>query len=168
MMEGYNIFDYLCAFCCAVMAEMGDLLNMSYQKVNVYLFCWVEPGLCVAIWLLLLLIWLGLPGKRILAWAGIILTTVVVVAVIVLLAASLIRVIGHAEELMADPALAFNMNEPDPAIVNRFDNTVKVLSKTAKWWGLTYGAVNIIYYMLLLPVGILIECVKLFKYIRIN
>ena len=56
---------------------------------------------------------------------------------------------------MSDPRAIFNMNEPHPLYLSKFNETVKDLTLTASKLGISYAAVNLLYYVLLLPIGII-------------
>ena len=57
-----GLIEKLFAFCCATMKEMGGLFHMSYQKINVILFCYVELILFFFSMLALLYVLFRIPG----------------------------------------------------------------------------------------------------------
>lgn len=150
-----NIIERACAFCCGVMAEMSNLLEMSYQKVNVILFCWVEPGICLLLWFAFLWGCLHLPGTRAISWISLIISSLAILATASLLAISAVTLARHIEAGMSDPRAIFNMSEPHPLYLSKFNETVKDLTLTASKLGISYAAVNLLYYVLLLPIGII-------------
>ena len=151
-----SIIEKACAFCCGIMAEMGELLGMSYQKVNVILFCWVEPGICLGLWLVLLWSCLHLPCSRSLAWVSLVLNSLLIVATAVMLCISAIILVQHIKTAVANPMAIINLNETDPLFVNKFNETVQALSDVGHKLGISYAAVNLLYYVLLLPLGIIL------------
>lgn len=150
-----NIIERACAFCCGVMAEMGNLLEMSYQKVNVILFCWIEPGICLLLWFAFLWGCLHLPGTRALSWVSLIISSLAILATAALLAISAVTLVRQITAGLSDPRAIFNMNEPHPLYLGKFNETVKDLTLIAHKLGISYAAVNLLYYVLLLPAGII-------------
>lgn len=151
-----NIIEKACAFCCGIMAEMGNLLEMSYQKVNVILFCWVEPGICLGLWLVFLWGCLHFPWSRSLAWISLVLNSLLIATTAVLLCLSAIILAQHMNSTVSNPMAIINLNETDPLFVNKFNETVQALSDAGHKLGISYAAVNLIYYVLLLPMGIIL------------
>lgn len=160
-----SIIEKAGAFCCGIMAEMGNLLGISYQKVNVILFCWVEPGICLGLWLVLLWGCLHLPGSRGLAWVSLALNSLLIVATTVLLCISAIILTQHMRETISNPMALINLNETNPLYVNKFNSAVQTLYDVGGKLGIPYAAVNLLYYVLLLPIGILLGYWGIVKYI---
>ena len=156
MMGELNIIEKACAFCCGIMAEMGDLLEMSYQKVNVILFCWLEPALFIGLLFTLLWGWGHLPWRRRLAWISLAINTLTILTISVLLCISTTMLLKQFHEGLEDPMSILNLNESSSAIVNQFNNTVWILAAVGGKVGLSYAAVNLIYYAILLPTGIIL------------
>ena len=155
-MDDLSIIEKSCAFCCGIMAEMGNLLEMSYQKVNVILFCWVEPGICLGLWFVFLWGCLHFPWSRSMAWVSLVFNSLLIVASAVLLCISAIILTRHMQGGVSDPMSIINLNEADPLFVNKFNETVLVLSDVGQKLGISYAAVNLLYYVLLLPIGIIL------------
>ncbi len=144
-----------CAFCCGVMAEMGNLLGISYQKVNVILFCWMEPGICLLLCFALVWGFLHLPGCKALGWISLGLSSLAILATAILIAMAALMLVMHLQEGLADPTSIFNMTESHPLFASRFTEAVDNLTKMAGALHISYAAVNLLYYVLLLPVGII-------------
>lgn len=151
-----GIIEKACAFCCGIMAEMGNLLEMSYQKVNVILFCWVEPGICLLLWFAFLWGCLHLPGSKALSWVSMGVSSLAILATAILLAMAALMLAKHLNEGPADPISIFNMTEPHPLYSGRFTEAVDNLTKAAGTLHISYAAVNLLYYVLLLPAGIIL------------
>lgn len=148
--------EKICTFCCGIMGEMGDLLDMSYQKINVILFCWVEPGIFLG--LLLVFLWgcCCFPGNHGLAWVSIVVNTLVILVTVVMLCISTAMLVKQFRDGLADPMSILNMNETNTMYLNWYSDTVQTLLHVGGKLGISYAAVNLLYYVLLLPTGIIL------------
>ena len=155
-MEQLSFIEKACAFCCGIMAEMGNLLDMSYQRVNVILFCWVEPGIFIGLFLTLLWGWMHLPLRHRLAWASLIVNTLAILVTVVLLCISTIMLLKQFHIGLEDPMSILNMNETNPQVLSHYDVTVRALIIIGGKLSLSYAAVNLLIYVLLLPAGIIL------------
>lgn len=155
-MEQLSFIERACAFCCGIMAEMGNLLGMSYQRANVILFCWVEPGIFIGLLLTLLWGWMHFPLRRRLAWASLVVNSLAILTTIVLLCISTIMLLKQFHIGLEDPMSILNMNETNPMYLNWYNDTVQTLLHVGGKLGISYAAVNLLYYVLLLPVGIIL------------
>lgn len=155
-MEQLGFIEKACAFCCGIMAEMGNLLEMSYQKVNVILFCWVEPGIFVGLLFVFLWVFFRLPGSRGLAWISLVANTLVILIMIVILCISTTMLVNQLCDGLVTPMFILNMNETNPMYLNWYNDTVQTLLHVGGKLGITYAAVNLLYYVLLLPMGIIL------------
>lgn len=158
-----EFIDYLFVFCCSTMMEMGNLLHMSYEKINVLLFCYVEPILFLTSILGLLYVIIRLPGYgtigRIFLWMGLF----VIAIVAVLLVVSAINVFHHIGNLSSYYDLIHNSKESAAYISAAFNGTVKWLDKVAEVFHTTYETVNVWVYIILMPIGILFSIVKIIR-----
>ena len=59
-----GIIDGLFAVCCGIMCGMADMMDCTYEYVNVVLFCYVEPLLTVLMLFGAAYVLLRLPGVR--------------------------------------------------------------------------------------------------------
>ena len=155
-MEQLGLIEKVCAFCCGVMAEMGNLLDMSYQRVNVIMFCWLEPGIFIGLLLTLLWGWMHLPLRRRLAWASLVANTLAILATAVLLCVSTIMLLKQFHIGLEDPMSILNMNESNPLVLSQYNETVRTLINIGGNLSLSYAAVNLLFYVLLLPAGIIL------------
>lgn len=155
-MDQLSLIEKACAFCCGIMAEMGNLLGMSYQKINVILFCWIEPGIFIG--LLLAFLWgrLHLPGSRELAWVSIVVNTLAILTSVVLLCISTSMLLKQFHLGLENPISILNLNETNSLFVDQFNKTVRALTVVGGELGISYAEVNLLYYVLLLPAGIVL------------
>lgn len=155
-MEQLSFIERACAFCCGIMAEMGNLLGMSYQRANVILFCWVEPGIFIGLLLTLLWGWMHFPLRRRLAWASLVVNSLAILTTIVLLCISTIMLLKQFHIGLEDPMSILNMNESNPLVLSQYNETVRALTNIGGNLSLSYAAVNFLIYVLLLPAGIIL------------
>ncbi len=155
-MEQLSFIEKACAFCCGIMAEMGNLLDMSYQRVNVILFCWLEPGIFIGLFLTLLWGWMHLPLRHRLACASLVVNILAILAIVVLLSISTIMLLKQFHIGLEDPLSILNMNESNPLVLSQYNVTVHALINLGENLSLSYAAVNILIYVLLLPTGIIL------------
>lgn len=155
-MEQLSFLEKACAFCCGIMAEMGNLLGMSYQRANVILFCWLEPGIFIGLFLTLLWGWMHLPLRRRFAWASLVVNTLAILVTAVLLCVSTIMLLKQFNIGLEDPMSILNMNETNPMYLKWYNDTVQTLLLVGGKLGISYAAVNLLLYVLLLPAGIIL------------
>lgn len=142
------------AICVGLMTGLGNMLHVSYKTINVILFCYVEPTFTVLMVVLAILALCKVPVHGLGIW-----TFRVVVAVVLLFLMAggvylVFQVIATEYGLYNEPYL--HMPYPTSAhMENLFDRTVDWLQVTAGKLGTTYEAINIIVYVLLMPVLIL-------------
>lgn len=142
---------FLFAICVGLMTGLGNMLHVSYKTINVVLFCYVEPFFTVLMVILAILALCKVPVHDLGIW-----TFRVVVAVVVLLLVAggvyfVFQVIATEYGLYNEPYL----HMPYPTSVhmaNLFDRTVDWLKVTAGKLGTSYEAINIIVYVIVMPV----------------
>lgn len=133
------------------MTGMGNMLHVSYKTINVILFCFVEPIFTVLMIILAILALCKVPAHGLGIW-----TFRVVVAIVILFLMAggvyfVFQVIATEYGLYNEPYL--HMPYPTSAhMANLFDRTVYWLKVTARKLGTTYEAINIIVYVLVMPV----------------
>lgn len=139
------------AICVGLMTGLGNMLHVSYKTINVILFCYVEPIFTVLMVVLAILALCKVPVHGMGIWTF----RVVVAAVVTLLMAGgvyfVFQVIATEYGLYNEPYL--HMPYPTSAhMANLFDRTVDWLKVNARKLGTTYEAINIIVYVLVMPV----------------
>ena len=158
-----GLIEKLFAFCCATMKEMGGLFHMSYQKINVILFCYVEPILFFFSMLALLYVLFRIPGYVVAGKVSLWIMWVVIGIVVVLLGVSATRVLTHMNDASQYFSQAYNDIEPSYQMNRMFNGTVDWLNKAADIFHTTYETVNIWVYILIMPIGIIASMVALLK-----
>jgi len=162
-MEVLSFIEKAFALCCGIMAEMGNIFHMSYQKINVILFCYIEPALfCVAITALLYVL-MRLPGRIAVGKVALWIMGIVIASVAILMIASLVKLLLHYEAAMQDFSLIYNGIESSSQIRETFNGAVDWLNKVATMFDTTYEAVNIWLYIVIMPAGILLSIVYLLR-----
>ena len=137
--------------CVGLMTGLGNMLHVSYKTINVILFCYVEPIFTFLMVILAILAICKVPVHGLGIW-----TFRVVVAIVILLLLAggvyfVFQVIATEYGLYNEPYL--HMPYPTSAhMANLFDRTVDWLHVTARKLGTTYEAINIIVYVLVMPV----------------
>ena len=137
--------------CVGLMTGLGNMLHVSYKTINVILFCYVEPIFTVLMVILAILALCKVPVQELGIW---IFRVVVAVVLLFLMAGGVyfvFQVIATEYGLYNEPYL--HMPYPTSAYMsNLFDRTVDWLQVTAGKLGTTYELINIIVYVLVMPV----------------
>ena len=150
-------------FCCEIMAEMGNMFNMSYERINVILFCYVEPVLFALAIFSLLYVLLKVPGYTMVGKAALIIMGAVIVIVALLLMISMIRLLLHYNSAPHEASLINNASESSQLMLGMFDGTVDWLMKLATVFHTTYSAVNVWVYIIIMPLGIVSSILIILK-----
>lgn len=162
-MADLSFIEKAFALCCGIMAEMGNIFHMSYQKINVILFCYIEPALfCIAI-VALLYVLMRLPGQIAVGKIALWIMGIVIVIVAILMVAAFVKLLLHYEAAMQDFSLIYNGIESSSQIRGAFSGTVDWLNKVAAMFHTTYEAVNIWIYIVIMPAGIILSIVYLLR-----
>lgn len=145
------------------MTGLGNLFHVSYMTINVILFCYVEPifsGIMIALAIMSLC---GLRAEV----GGIRFFRIVVALVVVLLLAGGFYFVGQgiATEygLYQEPYLHMPY-ETSAHAAKLFDQTVDWLKITAEKFGTTYQIINLVIYVLTMPV----LCIASYVVLRIK
>ena len=133
------------------MTGLGNMLHVSYKTINVVLFCYVEPIFTALMIILAILSLCKVPVHGLGIWAF----RVVVAVVILLLMAGgvyfVFQVMASEYGLYSEPYL--HMQYPTTShMADLFDGTVDWLKVTAGKRGITYEAINIVLYVLVMPI----------------
>lgn len=133
------------------MTGLGNMLHVSYKTINVILFCYLEPIFTALMVILAILALCKVPVHGVGIW----MFRVVVATVIILLMAGgvyfVFQVIATEYGLYSEPYLHMPYTT-SAHTVNLFDRTVDWLKMTAVKLGTSYEAINIIVYVLVMPV----------------
>lgn len=135
------------------MAEMGYLFKTSYQKINVVLFCYVEPALFFVSVLSFLYVLFRLPAHVFVGKSSLWLMGIVIAIVIILLVVSAIAVLVHIGD-SSRYLKSINGVSLSNKIAGIFDGTVLWLEKLAAFFHATYETANVWVYILIMPIGI--------------
>lgn len=142
---------------------MGNMFNMSYERINVILFCYVEPILFALALFGLFYVLLRLPGYTIVGKAALIIMGVIIVIVALLLILSMIRLLLHYNSAQYDVGLINSASESSRQMLSMFDGTVDWLMKLATFFHTSYSAVNIWVYIIFMPLGIITSILIIIK-----
>lgn len=149
--------------CVGLMIGLGNLFHVSYMTINVITFCYVEP-LFTGIMITLAI--LSLCGLQVNV-GGIRFFRIVVVLVVILLVAGGFYVVGQcvATEYgqYGEPYLHMSYGT-SAHTAQLFDNAVDWLNKTAATFGTTYQIINLVVYVLVMPV----LCIASYVVLRIK
>ena len=155
-----KIIDIIFAVCCGIMYGMADMFGRTYEYVNVVLFCYVEPVLTVLMILGALYALFRLPRAKHVTKAFMWLGVVVSALTGILLIVSAIHALGMVDmhgisqaEINAVQASILTP-DPDPVIHDLFQRTMHWLMDTSKG-NIGYNAINLLIYVLLMPVLII-------------
>lgn len=133
------------------MTGLGNMLHVSYKTINVILFCYLEPIFTALMVILAILALCKVPVHGVGIW----MFRVVVATVIILLMAGgvyfVFQVIATEYGLYSEPYLHMPYTT-SAHTANLFDRTVDWLKMTAVKLGTSYEAINIIVYVLVMPV----------------
>lgn len=137
--------------CVGLMTGLGNMLHVSYKTINVILFCYIEPIFTVLMVILAILALCKVPVHGLGIWTF---RSVVAVVILFLMAGGVFfvfQVIATEYGLYNEPYL--HMPYPTSAhMASLFDRIVDWLKVTAGKLRTTYEAINIIVYVLVMPV----------------
>lgn len=160
--------DIIFAACCGIMYGMADMFGRTYEYVNVVLFCYVEPVLTALMILGALYALFRLPKAKHVAKAFMGIGIVVSALTGVLLIVSAIHAWGMVDILNITQAeidavqASIMTPDPDPAIHDLFQKTMHWLMDTSKG-NMGYNAINLLIYVLLMPVLIIASIYVCYK-----
>lgn len=164
----YSIIDKIFATCCGIMYGMADMFGRTYEYVNVVLFCYVEPVLTVLMILGALYALFRLPKSKPVAKVFMLLGIVVSALTGMLLIVSVIHAWGMVDMLNITQAeidavqASIMTPDPNPVIHDLFQKTMHWLMDTSKG-NMGYNAINLLIYVLLMPVLIITSICVCYK-----
>lgn len=156
-----GIIEAIFAFCCFLMTEIGILFRLSYEAINVIVFCYVEPIFTGIMVLLAILALCRVPVRII---GTVIFWSVVGIAAI-LFAVGTVLVIREGFDYSSSIGQQIRMlsvKEANPTIIDHYNSTILWLRTTAVNLHTTYHVINIVLYVIALPI------LSLFSYIIIR
>ena len=154
-----SIIDGIFAACCGTMYGMADMFGRTYEYVNVLLFCYVEPVLTVLMILGAMYALFRLPKARHVAkafmWLGIVVSVLTGVLLIVsaIHAWGMVDMLNITQEEINAVQTSIMTPDPDPVIHDLFQKTMHWLMDTSKG-NIGYNAINLLIYVLLMPLKI--------------
>lgn len=163
-----SIIDMIFAACCGTMYSMADIFGRTYEYVNVVLFCYVEPVLTVLMLLGALYALIRLPKARHVAkafmWLGIVVSALTGVLLIVsaIHAWGMVDMLNITQEEINAVQTSIMTPDPDPVIHDLFQRSMHWLMDTSKG-NIGYNAINLLVYVLLMPVLIIISICVCYK-----
>ena len=155
-----GIIDGLFAVCCGIMCGMADMMDCTYEYVNVVLFCYVEPVLTILMILGALYALFRLPKANHVAkaymWLGIVVSALTGILLIVSAIHAWGMVDMHSISQAEINAIQVSILTPDsdPVIHDLFQRAMHWLMDTSKG-NIGYNAINLLIYVLLMPVLII-------------
>lgn len=156
-----GIIDAIFGFCCFLITEIGLLFGLSYEAINVVAFCYVEPIFTGIMVLLAILALCRVPVRII---GTVIFWSVVGIAAI-LFAVGTVLVIREGFDYSSSIEQQIRMlsvKEANPTIIDHYNSTILWLRTTAVNLHTTYHVINIVLYVIALPI------LSLFSYIIIH
>lgn len=163
-----SIIDGIFAACCGTMYGMADMFGRTYEYVNVLLFCYVEPVLTVLMILGAMYALFRLPKARHVAkafmWLGIVVSVLTGVLLIVsaIHAWGMVDMLNITQEEINAVQTSIMTPDPDPVIHDLFQRTMHWLMDTSKG-NVGYNAINLLIYVLLMPVLIITSICVCYK-----
>ncbi|MDY6377397.1 MAG: hypothetical protein SPL17_01735 [Bacteroidales bacterium] len=156
-----GIIEVIFGFCCFLITEIGLLFGLSYEAINVIAFCYVEPIFTGIMVLLAILALCRVPVRII---GTVIFWSVVGIAAI-LFAVGTVLVIREGFDYSSSIEQQIRMlsvKEANPTIIDHYNSTILWLRTTAVNLHTTYHVINIVLYVIALPI------LSLFSYIIIR
>lgn len=145
-----GIIDAIFGFCCFLITEIGLLFGLSYEAINVIAFCYVEPIFTGLMLILALLALCRVQVKKL----GSILFWSVVGCTVILLAVGTVMVMkdGFDYSTPIDQQIRMvSVKETNTIIVGQYNGAIQWLQTTAGNLNTTYLMINIVLYVIALP-----------------
>lgn len=146
-----DIIGGLFSICVGIMIGVGNLLHVSYDTINVVMFCYVEPIFTGIMITLAILALCKVPVSRLGIWFF----RIIVGIVVLLLLAGGLYFLGEGllflQMNVGEPLRSLSFPTPYHLEII-FDSTVLWLERLSDKLDISYQAINIIIYVLLMPV----------------
>lgn len=168
-----TLIDSFFAACCGVMYGMADMFSRTYEYVNVVLFCYVEPALTILMIFGALYVLFKLPKANYVAkmfmWLGIVVSALTGVLLIVsaIHALGMVDIMNMTQEQINAVQASIATPDPNPVIHDMFQKTMHWLMDTSRG-NMGYNALNLLIYVLLMPVIIVLSAYACYKASRIS
>ncbi len=163
-----GIIEAIFAFCCFLMTEIGILVRLSYEAINVIVFCYVEPIFTGIMVLLAILALCRVPVKKFGAWFF----WIIVGCAIVIMIAGIVCVIKDYYVFNDNPeslkAHLKSIKETSLPMLSKFQNAVSWLKDIAHKYGTTYELVNILLYVVGMPIICIVSYTIILKQKHFN
>ena len=156
-----GIIEAIFAFCCFLMTEIGILFRLSYEAINVIVFCYVEPIFTGIMVLLAILALCRVPVRiigTVIFWSVVGIASILFVVGTVLV----IREGFDYSSSIEQQIRMLSVKEANPTIIDHYNSTILWLRTTAVNLHTTYHVINIVLYVIALPI------LSLFSYIIIR
>ena len=144
------------------------MFGLSYEAINVIAFCYVEPIFTGLMVILAILALCRVPVKKFGAWFF----GIIVVCAIVIMIAGIVCVIkdcyvfnGNPESLKAHLK---SIKETSLPMLSKFQNAVSWLKDIAHKYGTTYELVNILLYVVGMPIICIVSYTIILKQKNFN
>lgn len=160
-----GIIEAIFGACCFLITEIGLLFGLSYEAINVIAFCYVEPIFTGIMVILAILAICKVPVKKLGTWFF----WIVVGCVIALMIAGTVCIIKDCYVFRDSPeslrAHLSSISETSLPIIAQFKDTSWWLGDTALKCGISYELLNILLYVVAMPIlciisYIIIRCQK--------
>ena len=64
--SGFEIIDFVFKVCVIILVDLGNLVGLSYEAINIFIFVFLQPGLI----LLFFILWIKERRKNKVVWKG--------------------------------------------------------------------------------------------------
>lgn len=145
-----GIIDAIFGFCCFLITEIGILFGLSYEAINVIAFCYVEPIFTGIMVLLAILTLCRVPVRII----GTVIFWSLVGPAAILFAVGTVLVLREGFDYsfsIEQQIRILSVKETNPIIIDQYNSAILWLRATADKLHTTYHVINIVLYIIALP-----------------
>lgn len=158
-----GIIDAIFGFCCFLIMEIGLMFGLSYEAINVIAFCYVEPIFTGIMVLLAILATCKVPVKKL----STLFFWIVVGCVISLMIAGTVYIIKDYLVFRDSPELLkvhlTSIKETSLPMLSQYKDAVSWLKDIAHKYGTTYELVNILLYVVGMPLLCIVSYIIILK-----